>query len=208
MTELDYYKLLKRVQENISTERVAEERFKLPKAEIFYEGNTTVIRNFDKISDAVNRDPDHILKFLLGGLGTAGEKDGGRVIFQGKIPAKNVQDKLIEYIDIYVVCSECSRPDTHLVKQGRTLLVRCDACGAFRPVKSRKKKVEKQPSLILKEGMTYDLTIKDIGKKGDGVAYIDKYIIYVPGAVKGAVVKVKIEKISGTVAFGQIVATG
>ena len=51
-----------------------------------------------------------------------------------------------------------------------------------------------------------ELTIKDIGKRGDGVAFFDKYVVYVAGAVKGSVVKVKIEKISGTVAFGRIVS--
>jgi len=46
--------------------------------------------------------------------------------------------------------------------------------------------------------------IQDIGKKGDGIAKKDKYIIYVPGTTKGAIVKVFIEKIAGTVAFGHI----
>ena len=207
MSDLNYRKLLKKVQEGTLYKKTSEDRFKLPEAEIFYEGNTTVIKNFDKISDAVNRESDHILKFLLGGLGTAGELGSGRVVFQGKIPPKSIQDKLKEYIETYVMCSECNRPDTHLVKQGRTILVRCDACGAFRSVKSRKRKVVKKPSETLKEGMTCDLTIKDIGRKGDGVAYLDKYIIYVSGAVKGSIVKVKIEKISGTVAFGSIIAT-
>ena len=205
MSDLDYKKLLKKVLDDPSTKKVVEDRFKLPKAEIFYEGNTTVIKNFDKISDAVNRDPDLILRFLLGGVGTAGELDGSRVVFQGKIPPKHMQDKLKEYVDTYVMCSECNRPDTHLVKQGRTILIRCDACGAFRSVRSIKRKVVQQPTEALKEGMAYDLTIKDIGRKGDGVAYFDKYIVYVPGAVKGSTVKVKIEKISGTVAFGHIV---
>ncbi len=205
MTDLDYKNLLKRVIDSTPKKEITDDRFKLPKAEIFYEGNTTVIKNFDKISDAVNREPDLILKFLLGGLGTAGELDGGRVVFQGKIPAKSVSDKLKEYIDTYVICSECNRPDTHLVKQGRMMLIRCDACGAFRSVKSRKKKGVIQPSETLKEGMTYDLTIKDIGRKGDGIAYFDKFTIYVTGGVKGSMVKVKIEKISGTVAFGHIV---
>lgn len=204
MSDLDYNKLLKRVLDSTPKKEVVEDRFKLPKAEIFYEGNTTVIKNFDKISDIINRTPDVILKFLLGSLGTAGELDGSRVVFQGKIPAKNIQDKIKDYVDAFVICSECNRPDTHLVKQGRTMLIRCDACGAFRSVKSRKKKIVQQPSETLKEGMTYDLTIKDIGKKGDGIAYFDKYIIYVGGAIKGSTVKVKIEKISGTVAFGQI----
>ena len=204
MTDMDYKNLLKRVIDNAPKKEISDDRFKLPKAEIFYEGNTTVIKNFDKISDAINRESDLILKFLLGGLGTAGEMVGVRAVFQGKIPAKSIQDKIKEYIDMYVMCSECGRPDTHLVKQGRTLLIRCDACGAFRSVKSRKKKTIKQPSETLKEGMTIDLTIKDIGRKGDGIAYHDKYIVYVSGAMKGSTVKVKIEKISGTVAFGHI----
>ena len=160
MAETDYKDLLKRVIESTPKKEVVEDRFKLPKAEIFYEGNTTVIKNFDKISDAVNRESDLVLKFLLGGLGTAGEMDGSRVVFQGKIPAKSIQDKIKEYIDAFVICSECNRPDTHLVKQGRTTLIRCDACGAFRSVKSRKKKVVQQPTETLKEGNVYDLTIK------------------------------------------------
>lgn len=204
MAGFDYKDLLKRVVENTPKKEVSEDRLKIPKAEIFYEGNTTVIKNFDKISDMINRAPDIVLKFLLGGLGTAGDFEGGRVVFQGKIPAKSIHDKLKEYIDTYVICSECNKPDTHLVKQGRNLLIRCDACGAFRSVKSRRKKTVQQPSEVFKEGMTYELTIKDIGKKGDGIAYFDKYTVYVAGAVKGSTVKVKIEKISGNVAFGQI----
>jgi len=205
MAELDYKNLLKKVIDSTPKKEISDDRFKLPKAEVFYEGNTTVIKNFDKITDTINREPDIVLKFLLGGLGTAGEIVNSRAVFQGKIPTKNIHDKIKDYVDMFVICSECSRPDTHLVKQGRELLIRCDACGAFRSVKSRKKKVVSQPSTSLKEGMTIELTIKDIGKKGDGIAYHDKYIIYVAGAIKGTMVKVKIEKISGTVAFGHIV---
>lgn len=204
MADLDYKNLLKKVVDSTNKKELAEDRLKIPKADIFYEGNTTVIKNFDKISDIINRDPDVVLKFLLGSLGTAGELVGPRAVFQGKIPTKNVHDRIKDYVDMFVICSECNRPDTHLVKQGRELLIRCDACGAFRSVKSRKKKVVSQPSESLKEGITIELTIKDIGKKGDGIAYHDKYIVYVAGAVKGTSVKVKIEKISGTVAFGHI----
>jgi len=206
MTSYNYNDLLKKVRDNIESRPVSDDRFNLPKAEIFYEGNTSVIKNFDKISDAVNREADEILKFLLGGLGTAGERSGSRVIFQGKIRAESIQGKLMDYIDNYVICSECGKPDTHLVKRGRNTMVRCDACGAIRPLKSQKRSIEK-PSIILKEGSSYDVTIKDIGKKGDGVAFHGKFIIYVPGAIKGSLVKVKIEKISGTVAFARPVET-
>lgn len=205
MVDFNYKNLLKKVVDGTNKKEIVEDRLKVPKPDIFYEGNTTVIKNFDKITDILNRDPNIVLKFLLGNLGTAGELIGSRAVFQGKIPTKNIHDRLKDYIDMFVICSECNRPDTHLVKQGRELLIRCDACGAFRSVKSRKKKVVTQSSESLKEGLTIELTIKDIGKKGDGIAYYDKYIIYVAGAIKGTSVKVKIEKISGTVAFGHIV---
>ena len=98
MSSLDYNKLLKKVQSITSTKSVEEERFKMPKVDIFYEGNTTVLKNFDKIVDTLNRDSNHLLKFFLGSVGTAGEKSGGRIIFQGKIPARTIQDKLVEYV--------------------------------------------------------------------------------------------------------------
>lgn len=205
MADLDYKKLLKRVHSITSSKSVDEERFKIPKVDVFYEGNTTVLRNFDKIYSALNREDTHLLKFFLGNLGTAGEIVGSRIVFQGKIPMKTIQDKLNEYVETFVICSECTRPDTHLVKKGRTILLRCDACGAFRSIGSLKKKKVVTPFEALKEGEVYDLTIKDIGKRGDGVAFYDKYVVYVSGAVKGSTVKVKIAKISGTVAFGNIV---
>ncbi|MBN1859938.1 MAG: translation initiation factor IF-2 subunit beta [Candidatus Thermoplasmatota archaeon] len=205
MTNTHYNDLLKRVHSATAKERIEDDRFKVPKVDVFYEGNTTVLKNFDKIIDVLNRDADHFLKFLLGSVGTAGDISSGRVIFQGKIPIKTIQDRLDEYVDTYVICSECNRPDTHLVKKDRTLLIRCDACGAFRSIGSMKKRKTIVSTEIFKEGETYELTIKDIGKRGDGVAFFDKYVVYIPGAIKGATVKVKIEKISGTVAFGRIV---
>ncbi|MFO7678252.1 MAG: translation initiation factor IF-2 subunit beta [Thermoplasmatota archaeon] len=205
MNENNYSNLLKRVSKITSEKSIDEDRFKIPSVDIFYEGNTTVLKNFDKIVDTLNRESTHLLKFFLNNVGTAGEIVGGRIIFQGKIPAKTIQDKLHEYIHTFVICSECNRPDTHLVKKGRTLLIRCDACGALRSIGSMKKRVVKTPHEVLKEGNIYELTVKDIGKRGDGVAFFDKYVVYIPGAVKGSNIKVKIDKISGTVAFGRIV---
>ena len=205
MTDLEYRKLLKKFQDQSFSRTSDDDRFKLPEIEIFYEGNTSVIKNFDKISDAMNREPDEILKFLLGGLGTAGERSGSRLIFQGKIRAEAIQTKLKDYLDTFVMCSECGKPDTHLVKRGRNTIVRCDACGAIRPLKSQKHMIEKKPAMALKEDGIYEVTIKDIGKKGDGVAFYGKYIIYIPGVIKGATVKVKVEKISGIVAFAKMI---
>ena len=88
------------------------------------------------------------------------------------------------------------------MKDGRVLILECDACGAHRPVKVPRAIAEAGPALAV--GNTYEVLIQDLGKKGDGIAKMDKYIIFVPGTTKGTVVKVKIDNISGTAAFGHV----
>ncbi|MCK4455840.1 MAG: TRAM domain-containing protein, partial [Thermoplasmata archaeon] len=56
----------------------------------------------------------------------------------------------------------------------------------------------------LVEGKVYEVMIQDIGKKGDGIAKKDKYIIYVPGTAKGSIVKIRIDKITGNIAFATL----
>lgn len=203
----DYKNLLKRIHEDDSLKRLEhKERFTIPKVDVIYEGRTTILRNFEKILSALNREEDHLLKYFLKELGTAGERDGPRAVFQGKIPAHQIQSKLEEYIETFVLCQECRRPDTQLIRKDRLLFLRCDACGAVRSVTTKKKKIPlEKGEEELKEGETYEVTVSDIGKKGDGVAHYGKYTIYVPYAVKGAKVKVRIEKISGTLAFARLV---
>jgi translation initiation factor 2 subunit 2 len=106
----------------------------------------------------------------------------------------------MSYTETFVLCSECGRPDTKINKEGRILVLECEACGAHRPVNVRKStKVAENEGI--KEGGVYEVMVEDVGRKGDGVAKLDKYIIYVPGAAKGTRLKVKIQKISGNVAF-------
>ena len=45
-------------------------------------------------------------------------------------------------------------------------------------------------------------TPESAGKKGDGLARKGRYVIYVPGSAKGTQVKVRIDKVSGNMAFG------
>jgi translation initiation factor 2 subunit 2 len=44
-----------------------------------------------------------------------------------------------------------------------------------------------------------------VGNKGDGIAKVDKYLIFVPGTIKGEIIRAKIKKISGTLAFADVV---
>jgi len=199
----DYKALLARARGKLPEKAQAMERFQLPEMDVIYEGKTTVFRNFGDIVDLIRREPAQVLGFLLKELGTAGTQDGRRVVFKGRVPAKSIEDRIKSFVEMYVLCQECNRPDSHLIKEGRTVILECEACGAHRPVTIRKGlKQAEEPAL--EEGKVYDLTIEDVGKKGDGIAKKGGYTIFVTGGVKGAQLRVRIEKISNNVAFGVI----
>jgi len=133
--DYDYHKLLKKAIKDLPDKLTSKERFQIPRGDVFYEGNTTILKNFTEIANLINREGKHFFSYLLKELGTAGGQEGERAIFQGKIPANMIQDRIKTYIENYVLCKECHKPDTYLVRENRTLIMRCEACGAFHPVK-------------------------------------------------------------------------
>ena len=199
----DYLANLDRALEQLPEIKGSGERFVVPEPKLLTEGKTTVLENFASIADKLNREPGHIFKFLLRELGTAGKIDGSRAIFQKRFTSEVITELINAYVTEYVICSECGRPDTHLIKSERILTLRCDACGAHRPVTKRRAAIVKEEALT--EGESYEVRIDAVGRKGDGIAKKDKYTIYVPGVVKGDVVKIKIKKITGNLAFAELI---
>ncbi|MDD1717762.1 MAG: translation initiation factor IF-2 subunit beta [Methanoregulaceae archaeon] len=195
-----YEALLKKAYTHVTEPSGSSERFTVPEAKSYIEGKTTVLENFAEIADIVRRDPDHLMKYLLGELGTAGKIDGNRAIFNGKFEAGLINTLIRNYVEDYVICSECGRPDTRLAKDDRYLLLRCDACGGHRPVRKRKARTE-PVSNELQEGSVLDVEIQSVSKRGDGVVKMGKYIMYVAGARPGQKVKVRVTRISGSIVF-------
>lgn len=206
--DFDYDKLLENAKEQLQEPIAEHSRFQLPEMEIFVEGKTTVVRNFMQIVNAINRDPQHIVTYLLKELGAPGYIDDKRLILKARFPEKLITKRIEEYLENYVLCYECQRPDTRLVKEGRTTVITCDACGAHKPVSVRKGASKGDRMETLQEGETYEVVVKDIGKKGDGIAKMGEYTIFIPETTKGAIVKVKIERITrNNVAFGTLVTS-
>ncbi len=202
----DYESLLKKARNNLPEEISHHDRFQVPEIDILQEGNTTIFKNFTDVADKINRSPEKVLKFLLRELGTAGEDENGRGVFKGRISTEKIKNKMEDYIEKYVLCSECGRPDTRLMKENRIDIIRCDACGAHRPIRGRQAKASAAKDTDkLEEGEIYELMIQDIGREGDGVAKRAGYTIYVPGTTKGDKVKVRINNKTGNLAFGSVV---
>lgn len=200
----EYDSLLKRAREKLPEVVISHERFKVPEADVFLEGKTTVLRNFEDIVTAINRDSQQVLAYLLRELGTAGTIDGRRAVFKGRVTPSQIEARINGYVETYVLCSECNRPDTKIEKDGRITILMCEACGAHRPVEVRKAtKTVKEKAV--EEGGIYEVVIQDIGRKGDGIAKMGNLTIFVAGTAKGAIVKIQVEKIAGKVAFASVV---
>lgn len=132
----DYNKLLDRAIDQLPKKVFETTRFEIPRAYSIIQGNRTIIQNFGEIADALNRDPQHLLKFLLRELGTAGNLEGGRAIMQGKFTHYLINERIDEYVKRFVMCHECNRPDTRIIREDRIFLLKCEACGAKAPLKT------------------------------------------------------------------------
>lgn len=113
------------------------ERFEIPKIEGHLEGNKTILTNLQQIASHIRRDINHLLKYLLRELATSGAVKGNRVILQTKISSIKINEKIQSYVQEFVMCRECGKPDTELVKQDRFAFVHCLACGAKHSVRSK-----------------------------------------------------------------------
>jgi translation initiation factor 2 subunit 2 len=133
----EYGKLLERALEVLSQRRIVrKERFEIPRVSVAKEGVRTILRNFSQIAKTLNRSEEHLYKYLVKSLGTAGMIDNGRLILQGKFTEEELQKEINEYVKAYVICRECNAPDTELIKEDRVQFMRCMACGAKQPVKN------------------------------------------------------------------------
>jgi translation initiation factor 2 subunit 2 len=131
----NYDDLLKRACENMPEVQAKRERLELPRIMIQTVGMRTIISNFKEIADALDRDPQHVLKFLTREMATAATFHDSRAIFQGKFHADSFERLLQRYLEGYVTCPVCKRPDTRVVKEKRLSFIVCNACGAKSSIK-------------------------------------------------------------------------
>jgi len=54
-------------------------------------------------------------------------------------------------------------------------------------------------------GKEYDVEIEEVGRRGDGIARVEGFVIFVPSAKSGQHIRVKILQVSERFAIGEIV---
>ncbi len=132
---MDYEQLLQKAQEELPENTSKGDRFTIENVKGHLEGNKTVLVNLKKIAKDLQRDPEHLLKYLLRELATPGKYVRDRAIFGTKVSATKINKKIKKYISEFVYCAECSKPDTTLEEEKGVTYLKCQACGAKKPVK-------------------------------------------------------------------------
>lgn len=131
-----YEKLLEKARKELPELAQGSERFVIDKILGHLEGNKTVLSNLKKIAKDLDRDPEHLLKYLLRELATPGKYVGERAIFGTKVAASLINKKIKKYASEFVFCPECNKPETKIIEEKGVQYLRCNACGAKKPVKA------------------------------------------------------------------------
>jgi len=122
--------MLKRGKEQLPENIRHTERFEIIKVKGLVQGNRTILSNLPQIADQLQRPIEHLLKYLNKELAAKGEMKESYTVFNTKLPATRINEKIAAYVEQYVMCKECGRPDTRMTKQGPAWMVLCQACGA------------------------------------------------------------------------------
>ncbi|MFB6143007.1 MAG: translation initiation factor IF-2 subunit beta [Halorientalis sp.] len=201
---MDYESSLERAYDELPERSASQERLQIPDPQAQTDGAFTRLTNLKAVADALARDPEHVHRVLQREFGTNGQYEDGRGRYNGSFSAGDFEAAIDAYVAEYVRCSECGLPDTKLTTEDRTQMLRCEACGAFRPVEKKSATTTTQTTTDeVEEGETYEVKITGMGRKGDGVAERGDYRIFVPGTSEGDVLQVYIDDVSGTLAFAR-----
>ncbi len=131
----DYETLLKKARSQIPEIGAKQERLEIPRLHHSVIGMRTIIHNFKEVAEALGRDPMHLLKYLSGEMATAATMQESRAIFQGKFGQETFQRLMQRYVESFITCPICKRPDTKIVKEKRLSFLVCEACGAKSSIK-------------------------------------------------------------------------
>ncbi len=133
---MEYEKMLERLYAGLPESTKKHERFVMPQAESFIQGHKTIVKNFLTILKAINRDNKHIFKFIAKETATsAAIDDNNRLVLNGKFNREQVNRLVESYVNQFILCPECKRPDTKVVEKQGVKLLKCEACGAISSVK-------------------------------------------------------------------------
>lgn len=128
--------LLERALDKIPKLSIEKSNFTVPEVESFIQGNKTMLKNIHNIADKARRSVSDIAKYLTKELGVPISSDEQQLTINGRFTNEEMNKSINRYFNVYVICRECHKPDTHIESGGRGMsYIICGACGSRYGVK-------------------------------------------------------------------------
>jgi translation initiation factor 5 len=109
-------------------------RYTMPEIEIKAEGGgngkRTLLLNISEIANELKRSPETVITYLSTDLGCQNiiNKEGKYVLY-GDFTKQMIQNKIYDYIDLFVLCQKCKNPETYFTMHGKNdICMKCNAC--------------------------------------------------------------------------------
>ena len=111
-------------------------RYTMPRLTVKYEGTKTLLCNLPEICKSLDRHPIYVTKFIAYELGTQTQVDTKhrKYIVCGHHDVSCLQKIILRFVDLFVICTCCSNPETCLVVKKRSVFRNCKACGDCHPL--------------------------------------------------------------------------
>jgi len=130
LSDEEYQKLLDRAFSKLPKLSTERSDFVIPNADVLNEGTKTIIRNIVIIADTARRSISDISRYIGKEFSVPVNIEEQRLIINGRFPSDEIGRRIKKYFEMYVICKECKKPDTHLENAEKGMYLICEACGA------------------------------------------------------------------------------
>ncbi|MDD2531321.1 MAG: translation initiation factor IF-2 subunit beta [Candidatus ainarchaeum sp.] len=130
----NYENLLLKAYNSIPKKALTQERFEVPKVDSFLQGTKTIVKGFNQLLDSMRRDKKHFIKWLMKETALPISEVNNQLIINGKVNSYQLNKLIESYFKQFILCPECKKPDTKVITEGGTKLLKCEACGAIKSV--------------------------------------------------------------------------
>jgi translation initiation factor 2 subunit 2 len=131
----DYNTLLNKAYSKIKLTNEREGRFEIIELDALVQGKKTIVKNFQATAKNLAREAAHMAKYFAKETGAVGNIESGKLILNRALLMTKLNQVYNAYIDSYVLCRQCKKPDTKFVNEKGVQVLKCEACGAITPVK-------------------------------------------------------------------------
>ena len=140
---------------NINGSNDEYERYKMPMIEITTTGSGgnkyTILKNLDDVSKSLNHPTIVLLQFISTLLNCSFKKENNSV--KGHYDVPKITEIIYEYINLYILCPYCNKPETIPSIQGKKkkkhIIIKCSACGNTSSLVNKSKYFTKGCKLII-----------------------------------------------------------